>query len=164
MQTTEAGKLDKLARGLVERPQLKIDVPLTTLTDADTTALRDAAFNDALRKILPSANTTATATPAQQLKALTTLYQRQFNNAPTFPESTAKDVTPERIAFLTAAIKQGITIDPSQRDALTRARANTVHDALVKQPELSPERIFMTQRTSELNSPDGVVRMQLKLQ
>ena len=69
-------KIAKLSKALVERPQLKLDVPLQTLAAADDAALARAAFEAALAPLLPAGD--MPATPQQRLAALAQLYQQQL--------------------------------------------------------------------------------------
>lgn len=167
-------KLDKLAKALVERPQLRLDVPLTTASDVDAAALNRAALEQAIITAMPKAATSA-LTPAQRLNALTALYKKQFNAEPDFnalngaakqdaPGDNKTDVTTQRIATLEQQLMPFFAISAADRDALTRLRANVVQSTLLTNAELSPERIFMTMRPHEVQSPDGVVRMELKLE
>ncbi|MGE0115432.1 MAG: DUF748 domain-containing protein [Steroidobacteraceae bacterium] len=163
LNTVETEKLTKLSRALLERPQLKLNVPLTVATDADAAAMNQAAFNQALATVLPNA---VTATPQQRLTALTRLHQQKLNALPAFPtaNSLATDVTGERIAYLEGILKPQFAITAEDRNALTRARADAVQAALLANTELSAERIYLTARSNEVKSPDGMVRMELKLE
>lgn len=163
LNATELDKLNKLAKGMAERPQLKLNVPLTVVTDADAAALNDTAFKQAVNEVLPNA---ATATPAQRLAALTTLYQRKTNAAPAWPAPSdpASDATLSRIAYLESQLKPLYAISAADRDALTRARADAVQAALLTNTELTPERVFLTAISNDVKSPEGVVRMELKLE
>jgi hypothetical protein len=163
LSATEAEKLGKLAHALVERPQLKLNVPLTVVSDVDAAAMNDAAYASAVKTALPNA---ATATPAQRLTALTSLYQRTANAAPTFPpvSDPKADVTAAHLAYLESSLKPLFAISAADRDALTRARADAVQATLLANTEVSPERIYLTARSNETKSPDGVSRMELKLE
>jgi len=146
---------------MVERPQLKLNVPLTVVTDADASAMNEATFNRAVNAVLPNAS----ATPHQRLAALTKLYQHRLGNPPTFPTTNeSTDVTASRIAYLEAQLKPQYAIGAADRDALTRARADAVQAALLANTELAPERVYLTARSNEVESPAGAVRMELKLE
>lgn len=161
--SAELDKLATLATALVERPQLKLNVPLSVITDADAAALNEAAFLRALNTVLPNA---ASASPAQRLTALTALYQRTTQSAPSFPAdgTAAADPTTARIAYLETTLHPLFAISAADRDALTRARADVVQAALLRNPEVSAERIYLTARSNEAQSPAGSVRMELKLE
>jgi len=161
LSATEIAKLNKLAKAMVERPQLKLNIPLTAVTDSDAAALNDAVYAQALNGVLPNA---ASATASQRLSALTTLYKNKTGNAPTFPATDAKDATADRIAYLETQLKALFAISAADRDALTRARADAVQAALLTNPELAPERIYLTVRSNKIESPAGVARMELQLE
>lgn len=163
LSAIEIDKLNTLAKALVERPQLKLNVPLTVVTDADAAAINAAAFNQALNGVLANA---ASANPPQQLAALTTLYQRKLNSPPSFPAASGAtaDATATRIAYLQDQLKPLYAISAADRDRLTRARADAVQATLLANTELSAERVFLTARSNEAQSPDGTVRMELKLE
>ncbi len=163
LSAIEADKLSKLAKAMAERPQLKLNIPLTVVTDADAAALNETAFKQALNGVLANA---ATANNTQRLTALTTLYKARVGSTPTFPASNepATEVTTSHIAYLEAQLKPLYAIGAADRDALTRARADTVQAALLVNSELAAERIYLTARSNEVESPNGVVRMELKLE
>jgi hypothetical protein len=162
LNTVETDKLTKLSKAMVERPQLKLNIPLTVVSDADAAALNDAAFTQALNAVLPNA---AATSAKQQLAALTTLYKNKVDKAPDFPSSSKDaDVTANHISYLESQLKPLFAITPSDRDALTRARADTVQAALLTNPELTAERIYLTTRSNKVESPNGVVRMELQLE
>lgn len=157
LDAEQASKLAKLAAALVERPQLRIDVPLTTLTPADADALNKAAYEQALTATLPRAD----ANPAERLTALTKLYERQTGAKPVLP-SEASDVA-ARTAWLEMQLRTQIVAGEAERAALARARADAVQAALLANDELAADRVFLTTETADGQSPPDTVRMQLKL-
>jgi Domain of Unknown Function (DUF748) len=163
LNSSEADKLAKLAQALVERPQLKLNIPLTVITDADAAVMNDAAYARALNAVLPNA---ATAAPAQRLAALISLYQSTLKTAANFPApgNAKADVTAEHIAYLETALKPQFAVSAGDRDALTRARADAVQAALLMNTDVLPEHVYLTARSNEVKSPQGVVRMELKLE
>ncbi len=165
LSEAERTKLANLARAMVERPQLKLNVPLTVVNDADASALNEAAFAQAVNGVLPNA---ASASDTQRLAALTTLYQRRMSALPTFPATTAPATSPEviasRVTWLEDQLKPLFAISAADRDLLTRARADAVQTALLANTGLSAERIYLTARSNEATSPEGVARMELKLE
>jgi hypothetical protein len=159
----EADKLNKLGKAMVERPQLKLNIPLTAVTDADAAALNEAAFMQALSAVLPNV---ATASATQRLAALTKLYKSKVGDSPALPTTSAPgaDITTTRIAWLETQLKPLFAISAADRDALTRARADAVQGVLLANSELSAERIFLTARSNKIESPEGVARMELQLE
>lgn len=106
MSDAEAQKLPKLAKALMERPQLKLDIPLHAISALDDEALAKSALDQALASAAANgkggkhaaANAgagggaggapTASQTPAQmatQLRALAALYRQSFQADPVYP-------------------------------------------------------------------------------
>jgi uncharacterized protein involved in outer membrane biogenesis len=93
LSDSEAQKLPKLAKALVERPQLKLDIPLHTISATDDEALEKAAIAQALtaaaaspqggKHAAPKGN--AAGAPSPQLAALTALYRQTFQAEPVYP-------------------------------------------------------------------------------
>src|SRR3984885_5599611 len=88
---SEAQKLPKLAKALVERPQLKLDIPLHTISATDDQALEKAALEQALAtagaeggKHAAKRDNSAGA-QAPSLKALAALYRQKFQADPVYP-------------------------------------------------------------------------------
>jgi hypothetical protein len=156
-------KIAKLSKALVERPQLKLDVPLQTLAAVDDAALARTAFEAALAPLLPGG---MSATPQQRLAALTQLYQQQlgvmYNYAS--PASLETDMTASNIASIEEALRPRFAATQAQRDLLARARADAVQAAVLSNMEIMPERIFLTERESGKAAAAGAARMELTLQ
>jgi hypothetical protein len=108
----------------VERPQLKLDVPLQALAAVDDAALARAAFEAALAPMLPAGDTPAT--PQQRLAALAQLYQQQLGAMPGYPSpsSPEADTTTANIAFLKEALRPRFVATQAERGSLGRARAD----------------------------------------
>jgi hypothetical protein len=109
LSDSEAQKLPKLAKALVERPQLKLDIPLHTISATDDEALEKAALEQALTdaaanpkggaggKHAAARSTGAGAQASPQLIALTALYRQKFQTEPVYPGEAGKPepVTPD---------------------------------------------------------------------
>ncbi len=159
----ELAKLDKLAKALVERPQLRLDVPHTS-ADRDADALGRAALD---QRVAPGA---AAADPAAakrvRLAQLDGLYRQLAKAAPAYPAATE---TPSgvdvdaRVRFLEAALIDRLKPDKAALDELGRKRAQAVQDALLAQKEIDPQRVFITTDRKAAATPEGAVRMELKL-
>jgi hypothetical protein len=157
-------KIAKLSKALAERPQLKLDIPLQTLAAADDGALSQAGFEAALAPLLPAGG--MPATPPQRLAALAQLYQQQMGMMPEYPmpESPEADPTAADVVFLEGTLRPRFAPSQAQRDLLTRARADAVQAAVLGNPDIAPERVFLSERQSGKNGADGAVRMELSLQ
>jgi uncharacterized protein involved in outer membrane biogenesis len=194
LSDSEAQKLPKLAKALVERPQLKLDIPLHTISARDDEALEKAAIAQALAAAAASPQGGKHAAPkgaaagaqSPQLVALTALYRQKFQAEPVFPAELGGAANPDaakpdaakaaakpgaagpdtdaaRIAWLQQELLQQFKPTRDQRDGLGRARAEAAQAALLANPELPPERVFLTERESG-GGQDGQVRMEMKLQ
>ena len=163
LANTERDKLNTLAHALVERPQLKLDVPLNAVTDADVKAVSQTALDKALGKYLPNA---ASATPQQHLDALTTLFRDKTGNLPEFSDIKDKstDVVPLKIAALQKQLLQKFAPSDDQRYDLAAQRADAIQSALLTNTQLSAERIYKINTDFKDKSPTGVVRVEMKLE
>jgi hypothetical protein len=151
-------KLTQLSNALVERPQVKLDIPLHTQGDDDDTALERTGLEDALH--------TAAAAPATvRLAALAALYRAQFTAEPEYPPETTSGSDPDvdRVTWLETQLLPQFAPSAAQRDALAQARAQAVQAAVLANAELKPERVFLTNQVSG-GGPEGSVRMELKLE
>jgi len=159
----EKAKLDKLSHALIERPQLKLDIPLATVTDADAQALSRAALDQAMAKQLRDATS---ATPQQKLDALIAVYKDKTGNLPEFSAVTDKkaDVTALRIAALEKQLPPLFVVSTDDRNDLATERAEVVEAAILGNTELTADRIFKVATEYSVKSPAGVVRMELKLE
>jgi hypothetical protein len=171
-------KLGKLASALVEKPQLKLDVPLHAVTALDETALSKAALEQAVSatqsgsKRAPKANAGVTADQTTRLNALLAVFRQKLGKEPQYPgEENGKAQNPNDPNATPAAhirwLEQQLLpqFKPGQDDlnAFGKARAEAVQNALLTNKELQPERVFLTERASN-GTEDGLARMELKLQ
>jgi hypothetical protein len=167
--SAEQDKLGKLAKALSERPQLKLDIPLETLTAADAAALDAADFEAAVAAAAPQGRPPANP----RLAALAALYAQTFGSKPVYPPPqpaalTAAGAAPpdpaaQQIAWLSAQLKPRYVVTPEQRAALARARADAVQAAVLAGGQVQPERVFLSERASGAGGAPDTVRMELKL-
>jgi uncharacterized protein involved in outer membrane biogenesis len=93
LSDSEAKKLPQLAKALVERPQVKLDIPLHTISVTDDEALERASLEQALaaaanpqsskHKAARASSGAASASP--RLAALAALYRDKFQADPEYP-------------------------------------------------------------------------------
>jgi hypothetical protein len=93
LSDSEAKKLPQLAKALVERPQVKLDIPLHTISVTDDEALEKAALEQALaadansqggkHKAARAGSGAGSASP--RLAALAALYREKFKTDPEYP-------------------------------------------------------------------------------
>jgi len=172
-------KLTQLSKALVERPQIKLDIPLHTQADDDDNALEHAALEAALataaappagkhiRASKPDATgeSAAGAPAAARTPKLAVLYRARFQTDPQYPPEAASAADPdtEHAAWLEQQLLPQFAPTREQRDALAQARAQAVQTAVLANAELKPERVFLTNQVSG-GGPEGSVRMELKLE
>ena len=154
-----------MSKALVERPQLRLSVPLTVVTAQDSEALARAA----LAAKIPAA-------PEQPLddgekRKRVAVYEKAYKeimkSAPQYPPETKTEKGVDldaQLEFLDDSLLQQLRPDDSALTALAQQRARAVQDALLANTELSPERVFITAERAEGKSEDGTVRMEMKLE
>ncbi|HXN09808.1 MAG TPA: DUF748 domain-containing protein, partial [Steroidobacteraceae bacterium] len=160
----QAAKLAQLAKALIERPQLKLDIPLHALNADDDLALEHAALEQALRAAqLPPPPKRGSGPVVSPLLAL---YRSQFQTEPEYPGDIAAGPPGDsaRAIWLEQQLLPQFAPGPEQRDELGRARAQAAQSGILGIEGLGAERVFLTDRTSGASGPDGAVRMELKLQ
>jgi len=174
---TQTQQLAQLAHALVERPQLKLDIPLHTLNDADDAALEHAALEQALLAApaapahaarprgAAAAKGTAVSASGARAAALAALYRAQFQDEPKYPDeiNSAPDPEAGRVAWLEEQLLPQFAPSAAQRDELAQARARAAQSAVLANPELKPERVFLVNQDSGGAAGDSV-RMELKLE
>jgi len=163
-------KLEKLSKALVERPQLKLDLPLHAVSENDDAVLSKSALDSAVTTAASAPGSgkraknapAAGADPTGKLNGLVALYRQKFNAEPEYP--TDPNATPAtHVAWLEQQLLPQFAPTPDQRNALGKARADAAQNALLANKELQPERVFLTERESG-GGPEGQVRMEMKLQ
>lgn len=180
----QVDKLTTLAKGLAERPQLRLDIPLQTLTPADDAALIEAAYKEMVEPMLAAIPADAPDAAQRRLTMLAAVYQQQTGSPPAYPMSATAPMTPidamggmtamptppdpavleADIAFVEKALRERITVTQSARDTLARARADAVQAAILANTEVDPQRVFRSERTSGGLDMAGNARMELKLE
>jgi hypothetical protein len=169
LSESEAPKLTKLSGALVEKPQLRLDVPLHAINDTDDAALSKAALEQAVSaaagtgsKRAPKNAVGASADQSARLNALLAVYRQKFNKEPEYPNDPT--ATPAgHISWLEQQLVTEFKPTSDQRDVLAKARAEAVQSALLTNKDLQPERVFLTERASN-GGENGQVRMELKLE
>ena len=172
LAAAEQAKLGNLAKALVERPQLKLDIPLQTLSAVDDAALAESAFEAAVSAAAPAPSAKAKQPP--RLVALAALYAQVFGTKPAYPaptpapETTAAaagtDPTAQQIAWLESQLRPKYIVTSEQRATLARARADAVQAAILGGGQVPPERVFLSERSSGQGAAAQGARMELKLE
>jgi hypothetical protein len=179
MGTLDAPAMDKaktVARALIERPQLKIDVPIAVVPELDRPALRAMLFDAQLRaavaaggaqKPAGTAPTFERLDPETQVVVLSKLYATAFGAQPRFPETvTSLKSKPDIIAakrdFLSQALRDHVVVGDDELQSLGQRRAMALQQALLSDPQVAAERVFLVANDKAVAS-DGAVRLELSL-
>jgi len=178
LDATGADKARAVVKALIERPQLRIDVPIAVVPDVDRPALVAARFDALLRaaqgaKGGPKIAVATTAPrfeqldPAAQLELLTQVYAQTIGAALEFPESVrglkSKPASvAAKIDFLSKAIHDHIAIGDGELQSLGQQRAMALQQALLADAQVEPERVFLV-ANDKATAKDGAVMLELSL-
>ena len=164
LQANQIEQLNKLASALAERPQLRLDVPVTLLAAEDSKAIAAANLH---ARVPALADAPDEAAQRKRLTQLEALYETSMKIAPEYPAETQTESGVDwnaRTAWIEARLLEGLQPDPPTLETLARQRAQAVQSAVLANTAVAPERLFITtERTAALAS-DGRVRMELKLE
>ena len=95
LDPTAAGRLGALGKALVEKSQLKLDVPIGTVAELDTPILAERAYEAALADAVAArfgaksgaaASAYASLEPGRKIEVLTALVTTKTGAAPKLPE------------------------------------------------------------------------------
>lgn len=165
LPATEVEKLNKLAKALLERPQLKLSVPLTVVTVQDGDALAQAALVSHLPADAGGPPADAAA-KRKRIAALERAYKEVAKAATAYPPElkTGKGAGLDaQLDILGHALLEKLQPDATALTALAQQRSRAVQDALLANTGLEAERVFITER-SEGKSEGSNVRMEMKLE
>ena len=157
-------QLAKLAQALAERPQLRLDVPVTLLAAEDSKAIAVATLYERVPQL---ADTSDEAAVQKRLTQLEALYKTSTKAAPEYPPETQVEKTIDwnaRTEWIEARLLEGMQPDQPTLDALARQRAQAVQSAVLANTAVAPERLFITTERAPSLASDGKVRMELKLE
>ncbi len=157
-------QLNKLANALAERPQLRLDVPVTMLPEEDSKAI---ATTNLYTRVPPLPDGTDEAALRKRLTQLEALYKTANKIAPEYPAETQTEKTIDwnaRTTWIEARLLEGMQPDQPTLEALARQRAQVVQSAVLANTAVAPERLFITTERGAALASDGRVRMELKLE
>jgi uncharacterized protein involved in outer membrane biogenesis len=185
LDAATAERLGALAKSLVEKPELKLDVPLGALAEIDLPALNERAYRSAVdgavtarfaRKARQGEPIPAYDTLAAEEKAevLTALVRQQTGAEPVVPEAPAPpEGTPRAeakalrqaaaIEYLEKTARAGVVAPDTELEKLAAERAAAIERALLGGGELDPTRVFKV-REGKIAANEGKVRFQLGLE
>lgn len=169
-------RLAALAKGLTERPALRLDIPAGTAAGLDAEALALAKIQRALaaqEKAEGPEIQLAALEPERQAELLGKLYRQQIGKKPELPEpvdaaeATRKERRAARDQTEAESLKQQLLARYQPGDdeliQLGRTRADAIQEALLGGGELAPERVFVSTNKAPV-AHDGAVRLELGLQ
>lgn len=165
LRDSEREKLQKLASALVERPQLRLDIPVTRAPDIDGAALAQQALD--ARMPVAAEGDDAEKTLSARLDALETLYRELFDQRPDYPETIGeleRDARPAaRVTYLEPLLLKRLQPEAQALTMLAVARARAVQSAILSDTGVDAERTFLTRREAAGRGEAGAVRMELSL-
>jgi hypothetical protein len=179
-----AERLGALAKSLVQRPEIKLDVPIASLAEVDGPALAERAYVAERTAALAATKLEGTyegtppafdaLDPKDRIAVLTTLLRKQTGTEPQVPEpppppeGTSKEDAKSlrqaaRLDYLEKETRARASASPQDLDTLGEARARAVQQALLEGTSLEPARVFLT-KEGKVTPQDGKVRLELGLQ
>ena len=184
LDASTAGRLSALAKSLVARPEIKLDVPIGALAEIDGPAMASLVYEQQRAEALAATKlegkyegptpTFDSLEPKDRISVLTAMLQKQTGGAaqipepPPPPEGTPKeDAKAMRqaatLAYLEKETRARATVPEADLGKLGEQRAAAVQRALLEGTSLEPTRVFLT-KAGKVTSQDGKVRFELGLQ
>jgi hypothetical protein len=177
-----AQRMSVLAQGLVQKPEIKLDVPIGVVEELDRPAIVerslaaeiDAASRGVLRTRADEAPPALESLqPREQIEVLTTVVEKLTGAAPqTVPEFEPPEGTSRKearsmqqaatVESLEAQARAAVQVDPLALQRLGQARGEAIQSALLSGGELPPERVFLA-RNDKVTAQDGKVRFELAI-
>jgi hypothetical protein len=179
-----AEKLGTLAKGLAQKPELKLDIPIGAVTELDQPALVQRRYDvelEAAKKRVLKRKATRDGEPVpfaaldagDQIDVLEDLVQKLSGKPAELPKTTerpegvsrkeAKELAAQATVFaLQTQARHAIKVTEADIDSLSTARAEAVQAALLSSGELDPTRVFMA-RSDKVTAQEGKVRLELSL-
>jgi hypothetical protein len=180
-----ARRLAALSKSLVERPDVKLDVPIGALQDIDGPALAARAFEqqlaDAIKTVPAKGNQDGepvrsfqSLEPDDRIAVLSAMVRKQTGSEPQVPEPPEPPEGTSRgdakamgqasaMEYLEKAARAAVTVPDTELVVLGEARAAAVERALLDGSALEPTRVFVT-KTGKVAAHEGKVRLELALQ
>jgi hypothetical protein len=181
LDAAAADKARNVAKALIERPQLKIAVPIAVVPPIDRPALIAAQYGAELADIQaakgsakkgaaapPTPPDFAQLDPRAQLDVLTRLYAKDLGGSPQYPETVTglkskAEIVSAKVDYLGTTIREHIQVGDAELLALGQERAKQLQQALLADSQLGADRVFLV-ANDKAKSQDGLVRLELTLQ
>jgi hypothetical protein len=185
LDPASAGRLAALSKSLVEKPAIKLDVPIGALAQIDGPALAARAYDqqlaDAMMAMPAKGRTEGEAAlsfeslePDDRIAVLSAMVRKQTGSDPQVPEPPTPPEGASRgeakamgqastIEYLEKTARAAVKVPDTELGALGEARAAAVQHALLDGGTLEPTRVFLT-KSGKVTPQDGKVRLELSLQ
>jgi uncharacterized protein involved in outer membrane biogenesis len=185
LDAATAERLGALAKSLIEKPELKLDVPIGALAELDQPALQDRAYRAAVDGAVAAhfAKKTKQGEPApsfatleadKKIDVLTELVRQQTGTSPQVPEAPEPPAGTPRaeakaqrqaaaVEYLETAARSGVTLPETELAKLAEERAAAIERALLSGGALDPTRVFKV-REGKVSANEGKVRFELGLE
>lgn len=166
-----ASNLSGIARGLSEKPELRLDIPAGPGLALDATMLADQRIaTAAMAKEVKKGEVAdlSALEPDKRHDRLENLYKARLKTKPAFPPGPEGEEKAARHAreseWLMAELRKSFAPTSDELAALGKARAESVRQALLEgATPVDPARLFVSGRDSAVEK-DGKARMELKLE
>ncbi len=177
-------RLGALAKSMVEKPGLSVEVPIGSLPEIDGPALLDLAYQSALadtmNEALPAPRKEGATRPPfdelpakNQIAVLGALVKKQTGVEPVIPdpaqppEGTSRDDAKAMqqaatVAYLQQQARSLVSVDAAEYGRLAQQRASAVQRALIEGSGLEPARVFIV-RDGKVSTEGGKVQLELQL-
>jgi uncharacterized protein involved in outer membrane biogenesis len=185
LDATTTGRLAALGKSLVEKPEIKLDVPIGTNPELDRPVLAERNYQQQVAQAMaaklakdeaasPALPPFDALSPEQKIEVLTKVVKRQTGAAPQIPEPAAPPEGTSRrdaralreqatIDYLEKQARGGVTVSDADLARLAEDRAGAIQHALLTDTGLDPTRVFVT-REGKVTPEGGKVRFELGLQ
>jgi hypothetical protein len=176
-----AERLNALGKSLVEKPQLKLEIPIGTADEIDGPAFIERAYRSALEAAAATQAKNRAEPPSydsltadQKIDALTSWLRTQTGAAPVIPEpapapegASRKEAKAARkaaaVEYLEKLVHDSATVPEGESGRLAEERASAIERALLTDTGLEPQRVFKN-RDGKVTANDGKVRFELGLE
>jgi Domain of Unknown Function (DUF748) len=180
-----AGALATLAKGLVQKPGIRLEIPSGIAPELDRPGLIERRYQEQLSSAtaahlhrregdtspLPAFSTFR---PKEQIEILSALVEKQTGTAPKLPEPPAPAAGTSHaeakaareaaaVEYLQKEAHAHISAPDQALDALGVARSAAIQHALLTDTGLDPARVFVT-RKGKVSAAEGKVRLELAME
>ncbi len=185
LEPQTATAMATLAKALVQKPGIRLEVPAGVVPELDRPALIEQRYQEQLNAALSvelhrkegdasPLPALSTLKPKQQIDTLKEVLEKLSGSSPKLPEPAAPPEGTSRadakamreaaaIDFLQKEAHAHLTATDEALDALAQQRAAAVQHALLTDTGLEPGRVFVTKK-GKVSANEGKVRLELSMQ